>query len=229
MSESFEEFKDSFSYGSRNDLSFKFLKKLAPERAAEAFRQILSALGTSFDTGAVAELHDLIVAWQEEAYAPGPDDARSYVYDSGPFAPLAKPLQEARIGLLSSSGHFLAGDDPEPFGVTDMTQLDATERIVDFMRATPVLSEIPSDFDRADLRVRHGGYDIRSAVIDHNVVLPRDALAEAEAAGHIGSLAANLYSFPGATSQRRLLREAIPGWVELFDSAAIDVLLLVPV
>lgn len=33
--ESFEEFKDSFSYGSRNDLTFKFLKRLPPDDAAE--------------------------------------------------------------------------------------------------------------------------------------------------------------------------------------------------
>jgi hypothetical protein len=33
--ETFAEFKDSFSYGSRTDLAFKFLKRLSPEDAAD--------------------------------------------------------------------------------------------------------------------------------------------------------------------------------------------------
>jgi len=36
--ESFAEFSNSFSYGSRNDLSFKFLKRLGTEEAAEFVR-----------------------------------------------------------------------------------------------------------------------------------------------------------------------------------------------
>lgn len=229
MSESLEDFKDSFSYGSRNDLSFKFLKKLDADRAGEAIRQILSAVGTSFDTGSTRELHDLVVSWQVAAYTPPADAPRSYVYDDTPWTSLRKPLAESRVGLLSSSGHFLAGDDPEPFGVPDMTQLEAVDRIGDFLKEAPVLSELPRDFDPSDLRVRHGGYDIRSAVLDHNVVLPRDALVAAADAGTIGSVADVLYSFPGATSQGRLHRNALGGWIDRFRAAKLDVLLLVPV
>ena len=85
MSESLEEFKDSFSYGSRGDLSFKFLKKLSPDAAGEAIRQIFEAIGTSFDTGRVDELHDLLVEWQVMAYTPGEEAPRTYVYDSTPW------------------------------------------------------------------------------------------------------------------------------------------------
>ncbi|MCZ6519271.1 MAG: hypothetical protein O6853_05675 [Actinobacteria bacterium] len=35
--ESFEEFKDSFAYGSRNDLSFKFLRGISSDEAGEFF------------------------------------------------------------------------------------------------------------------------------------------------------------------------------------------------
>jgi len=229
MSESLEGFKDSFSYGTRNDLSFKFLKKLSPELAGEAIRQILEAIGTTFDTGSVEELHELVIDWQAAAYAPAEGAARTYVYEDTPWTPLAKPLSDCRVGLITSSGHFVAGDDPEPFGLLDMTQAEAVERIQDFMKETPVLSAISRDADVAELRVRHGGYDIRSAVVDHNVAFPRDALVAAAKSGRIGSVADVLYSFPGATSQGRLRRKALPGWIEMIRSLDIDVLILVPV
>jgi len=110
-----------------------------------------------------------------------------------------------------------------------MTQAEAVERIQDFMKETPVLSAISRDADVAELRVRHGGYDIRSAVVDHNVAFPRDALVAAAKSGRIGSVADVLYSFPGATSQGRLRRKALPGWIEMIRSLDIDVLILVPV
>ena len=133
------------------------------------------------------------------------------------------------MGLLTSSGHFAAGDDPEPFGLAGMTQVEAVARISEFLKETPVMSSIPRDFDASDLRVRHGGYDIRSAVLDYNVAFPRDALAAAAESGRIGELADPLYSFPGATSQGRMRKQAWPGWVEMIKEADIDVMLLVPV
>ena len=229
MSESLEDFKNSFSYGSRNDLSFKFLSKLSPDQAAEAIRQILEAVGTSLDTGEVGELHDLLIRWQVTAYAPAESAGYRYAYDEAPFVAPPKPLGESRVGLMTSSGHFAAGDDPEPFGVKDMTQLEAVDRIGDFLRETPLMSKIGRDIDPGDLRLRHGGYDIRSAVKDFNVTFPRDALLAAKAAGRIGDLADPLYSFPGAASQGRLRKNVLPNWVEMFHEAEIDVLLLVPV
>lgn len=229
MSETLEEFKNSFSYGSRRDLSFKFLKNLPPEVAGEAVRQILEAVVASFDTGDVTELHDLVIGWQIDAYLPAEGSPRLYAYDEAPFVLPEKPLQESRVGLMTSSGHFMAGDDPEPFGVKDMTQREAEDRIVEFLRETPIMSTIARDVDAADLRLRHGGYDTRSALKDFNVTFPRDALLAAQAAGRVAEVADPLYSFPGAASQSRLRRKVLPNWVEMLHEAAIDVLLLVPV
>ncbi len=227
--ETFEEFKNSFSYGSRSDLTFKFLKNLSPDLAGVALQEILEAIGDSFDTGDAAPLHDLVIRWQTTAYKPPADAHRRYEYDDAPFTQLAKPLAESKLGLMTSSGHFADGDDPEPFGVEAMTQAEAVERIGEFLREAPVMSEIPRDIGTDRLRVRHGGYDIRSSVIDHNVSLPRDALLAAAQGGRIGELADPLYSFPGATSQGRLRKRALPGWVDALHDAEIDVLLLVPV
>jgi D-proline reductase (dithiol) PrdB len=228
MSESFEEFKSSFSYGSRSDLSFKFLKHLDDADAAEFFRQILREVGDAYDTGDVTGLIDIAYEAQIAGYAPDPDEPYPYTYDDRPFAPLAKPLSESRVGLVTSSGHFVAGDDPEPFGVKDMTQQEAHDRIGEFLREAAVLSAIPRDAPAENLVVRHGGYDIRSALRDPNVTFPRDRLVEAEERGRIGELAHTLYSFPGATAQGRVKRAARE-WASQLVADEIDVVLLVPV
>ncbi len=227
-SETLEEFKDSFSYGSRTDLSFKFLKRLTPDEAGEFFHQLLLEIGASFDHGDVSAIHDLVYEWQVRAYAPDPDAPAQWTYDDTPFTALAKPLAESRVGMLSSSGHFHARADPAPFGVADMSQDEAVARIGEFLKSTPELSVIPVDTPAADLRVRHGGYDIRGAAADHNVAFPRDALVAAAEEGRIGEVAPELYSFVGAAAQGRLRREAIPGWIDRIADARIDVLVLVP-
>ncbi len=91
------------------------------------------------------------------------------------------------------------------------------------------MSTIGRDIDAADLRLRHGGYDTRSALEDFNVTFPRDALLAARGAGRIAEVADPMYSFPGAASQGRLRKNVLPRWVEMLHGAAIDVLLLVPV
>jgi hypothetical protein len=227
--ESFEEFKDSFSYGSRTDLTFKFLKKLPPHDAAEFLRLLLHEIGHTLDDGDLDRIHRLVYEWQVYAYAPPAGTSPAFAYDDGPFAPMRKPLAESRVGLLTSSGHFAAGDDPQPFGVENMTQDEAAVRIDDFLRVTPELSRVHRDVEPQRLRVRHGGYDIRSAERDHNVTLPKDALVEAEEEGLIGEFAETVYSFVGATSQGRLRKHALPEWVAEFESAGLDALLLVPV
>ncbi len=228
MTESFEEFRTSFSYGSRSDLSFKFFKTLPDAETAEFLRRLLEEVGEAFDTGDVEAIIDLAIEAQIAGYRPNPERPSRWQYEDRPFTPLSKPLAESRIGMLTSSGHFVAGDDPQPFGVTDMSQQEAEDRIGEFLKEAPILSEIPKDTPATDLRVRHGGYDIRSAVRDHNVSFPRDALLAAADNGTVGSVADTLYSFPGAAAQGRIKKLA-PDWARQFHEDEIDVLLLVPV
>ena len=227
MSESFEEFRKSFSYGSRSDLSFKFLKGLSDESAARFFQQLLDQLGEAYDTGTLDPLIETAYAAQIEAYAPGETRSR-WVYEDRPFTPVRKPLRESRVGLLTSSGHFAAGDDPEPFGVTGISQREAENRISEFLREAPDLSAIAADIDAAELRVRHGGYDVRSVRKDHNVAFPRDRLLEAADSGRIGAVAPTLYSFTGAAAQGRV-KQLAPQWAQRLQADRIDALLLVPV
>ena len=227
-SETFDEFKASFSYGSRNDLSFKFLKRLPAADAAEFLRLLLLEIGELMDGADSDRLLDLVYEWQVAAYQPGIEENRPFTYEDRPFAPLGGGLADVQLGLVTSSGHYVVGEDPEPFGVENMTQEDAIGRIDDFMRTVPELTAIPRDTPTEDLLVRHPGYDIRSVSRDAGVALPRSVLVEAERTGRIGALSETIYSFVGATSQGRL-RRVIPDWVERWKGDGIQALLLVPV
>ena len=223
--ESFEEFRSSFSYGSRTDLNFKFLAGLSDEDAARFFQSLLWKLGDALDDGLFDPLAEHIYEWQVRAYA----REGQWQYAEGPFTALQKPLSECRLVLMSTSGHFVEGDDPQPFGVENMNQAEATERILDFIRSEPTLSSIRVDTPKEKLRVRHGGYDIRGAQADPNVVFPYELLLDLEREERIGELAPEAYSFVGACSQKRLLNRTGPEWVKLLQEQKVDAALLVPV
>jgi D-proline reductase (dithiol) PrdB len=152
-----------------------------------------------------------------------------FVYEEGPFTPLEKNLQDVSVALISSGGHFLADSDPAPFGVEGMSQDEAVNRIQDFLKAKPELIEIPSDTAPGQLRVRHGGYDIRAAEMDPDAVFPLRRLREIAEQGHISALHPMAYSFVGVCSQLRLLNEAGPAWVQMLQAQDVDAVLLVPV
>ncbi len=227
--DSFESFRTSFSYGTRNDLNFKFFKTMSDEDTALFLQTLLDRLGDAYDTGDVMPLIEAAYETQVAGYLPAPDaPPPKSSYDDGPFTPLDTQLNDARVGLLTTSGHFVEGDDPRPFGVEAMTQDEAMARIGEFLVETPKLSLIPMDTPTSNLRVRHGGYDIRSALKDPNVTFPIDRLRQARDDGRIGGLATTFFSFPGATSHGRL-RQELPGWIERIHEEDVDVALLVPV
>jgi D-proline reductase (dithiol) PrdB len=224
--ETFEEFRRSFSYSTRTDLNFKFLKSMSDADATDFLSTILGQLGLAYDTGDVTPMVETAIAAQIAAYAPKPaDPPPMFEFETGPFTATDVPLNDARIGLLTTSGHFLEDDDPVPEG---MTQGEAVDRISESLRGTPTLSGIPRTSDVGSLTVRHGGYDITSTEIDPNVSFPIDRMNDLAQDGTIGSLASTYFSFPGATSQGRLKRE-LDGWIGRIKEERVDYMLLVPV
>ena len=223
--ETFAEFKDSFSYGSRTDNNFKFLKSLEADRAGQFFEELLSNLADSVDDGQVQRLTDLFYAYQTEAYA-GPSQ---WAYEEGPFVELERPISDMRVALVTSSGHFVDGHDPQPFGMPNMSQKEATARISEFLSIAPTISAIPIDTPLENLRVRHGGYDIRTAQADPNVVFPVTRMKEMAEAGRIGSFAPTAYSFVGGCAQSPLTREAAPQWAKMLHMDNVEAVVLAPV
>jgi hypothetical protein len=198
---------------------------LTDDEAAEFFQTFLWQVGDCINDGRWQRLYDLVHSWQKRVY----DKAGKFTYDQGPFTPLSTPLEDTELTLISSSGHYAAGMDPAPFGVQDMSQKEAVRRIDDFLKSEPELAVIPNETPPERFRVRHGGYDVRAARRDANAAFPLPILNELAREGLIGGVHAEAYSFIGACSQLRLLREAGPRWIEQLHDRAVQAVLLVPV
>ncbi len=227
--ETLAQFKNSFFYGSRSNLNVKFLADLSDEDAGRFVAEMLEAVSRLLDDEDSSHLVARFVAWQRDAYQSHLEGKARFTYDEGPFAALSKPLSESRVALLTSSGHFVSGDDPEPFGVKAMTQEEAEGRISEFLKTEPSLSVIPFDTPGDALEVRHGGYPIDAVRADHQVALPLGHLVALAAAGVIGEASPRAYSFVGATSQLRLREKVAPEWAERLRADEVDAVLLIPV
>ncbi|MCA9930107.1 MAG: hypothetical protein KC419_16605 [Anaerolineales bacterium] len=199
---------------------------MSDEEAGNFFQALLWQLGDAFVDGNFTRLAEHVQAGQARVYD---EKSGRFQYNEAPFTPFTKPLADARLMLLTSSGHFVAGDDPRPLGIDNMTQAEAVAQITQFLRRPPTLSEIPTNTPTDKLRVRHGGYDVRAAQADPNVNLPLAHLRDMVAEGVFAELANPAYSFVGAAAQTPLLKNTGPAWVEKFQALGVDGAVLVPV
>ena len=132
--------------------------------------------------------------------------------DPPPWAPLAKPLSECRLGLAASGGIYAAGQ--VAFHYKDDTSL----------------REIPADVETSALRATHFAYDLSGARTDPNVVFPIDTLRRLAREGIVGSLASRFQSFLGGIySARRVTAELAPQILQKLREEEVDAVLLVPV
>jgi hypothetical protein len=102
---------------------------------------------------------------------------RRMALETVPWSPLRRPLAEATVALVTTSGVHLVGD--RPFNLTS----DATFRV------------IPRSADPADLTISHLAYDRTDALRDINLVFPLQRLRELEVEGVIGRVAERHYGF----------------------------------
>ena len=229
--ETIDELRRSFFYGTRSNMDVKYLKDLSDGEFGEFLAELFAATSATLDDGDASRVSDVMYRWQMHAYTSHLGDPADFPHrhDDVPISRLDKPLSQCRLALLTSSGHFVEGDDPQPLGVADMTQAEAEERIGEFIREAPQLSEIPIDTAPASLRVRHGGYPIAPVASDHQVALPIGHLRALADDGVIGSLAETAYSFVGAAAQGRIKKEVGPAWARRLRDDDVDAVLLVPV
>lgn len=223
--ETFEAFLKSFFYGTRSDLSFKFLSDLSEAAAADFLQALFKEIVDAIDDNDFSRLKERMLAGQIAGYR----EQKNFEYTEGPFQPLKGPLSGLKLSLLTSSGHFMENEDPKPLGVENMTQAEAEARVFEFLKEEPFLSEIPFDAEPSRLAVRHGGYDIRAAQKDPNVSFPFEPLKALVQEGMFASLTSHAYSFVGACSQKRLMKNTLPLWVEKIKGLGVDAMVLVPV
>lgn len=131
------------------------------------------------------------------------------VNTEAPWTPLAKPIAQCRVGLVSSGGFYLP--EQECFGENDISH-----RV------------IPKDTDLTRLRVYHHGYRDGDPDRDANCVFPLDRLREFERAGVIGALA-DAVSFVVSYSIRRDVKERGPAVAAELQRLGVEAALCVPV
>ena len=132
--------------------------------------------------------------------------------DAPVLAKISKPLDESKLGLISTAGTYVAGQ--QAYYYKD----DASIR------------EIPSNTDVSDLRFSHimENYLVE-AWQDPGVVFPIEALRKLDKDGMVGELAEEfLACMGGIYSQRRVNEELIPQLEAVVDRQRLDLLLLVP-
>lgn len=136
------------------------------------------------------------------------------VNDDAPFTPLAKPLSQCRVSMLTSGG----------VSHCSLEKWDAYARN-DFR-----LDTIDPESAGSDFQVSDSYYDTDDALDDVNCVFPIDRLRELEAEGAIGSVAPRLWSgFMGRIYRRTEVREVqAPALAKELHDDDVDLFLLVP-
>jgi D-proline reductase (dithiol) PrdB len=136
-----------------------------------------------------------------------------------PWTPLAKPLSECTVALLSSAGIALKTD--QPFDQEGERQNpwwgDPTHRI------------IPKVATEKDVRLYHMHIDPSHAEQDLNCLFPLKRLQEVETSGRIGRMSERHYSTMGyILNPERLLQETVPAMIRNLKEDMADVVVLVP-
>jgi len=125
--------------------------------------------------------------------------------DNAPFTPLAKPLSESRVALISTAS---------------LTRESAGLMEVYAASAEPPPVSMYTDHRSWDKKATHTR-DVES-------FLPIRCVAEFATAGRIGDPSARFYGVPTDFSQRRTIDKYAPNVFDLCRADGVDVALLVP-
>lgn len=131
-------------------------------------------------------------------------------HQDAPFAPLRKPLVEARIGLVTTASIVDGEVEPAPFSVPK------------------VVFSAPTDPAPEGLYTMHRSWDkVATHTGDLDSYLPIHRLQEAAAARRIGSLSPRYYGAPTEYSQRKTNEIDAPEILRLCREDGVDAALLV--
>lgn len=140
-----------------------------------------------------------------------------------PWTPLTKPLADCKFGLITSGGLYQKGVEL-PFDVAREKREPSW--------GDPTYRTIPASISQAEVGVSHLHLNPAFAEADVNVMLPVHRFQELAAAGEIGGLADEAYSFMGFQG----FPPDTSAWQEIyapqvaakFKAAGVDCILLTP-
>jgi len=138
-------------------------------------------------------------------------------HDDTPWTPMAKPLSESKVALVTTAGLHVRGD--KPFIAEHTKGGDTSYRT------------IPRSAGAADIIQSHTslGFDHTGIYRDVNVTFPIDRLQELVDQKMIGSLSYNYYSFMGALRDvTGIIEESGPEVARKLKDEGVDVVLLTP-
>ena len=136
-----------------------------------------------------------------------------------PFTPLAKPLRECTIALVSTAA--IACNDDRPF--------DQERERRDPWWGDPSFRVIPLGTTEQEVRLYHLHIDPRFGQADLDVVLPMRRLTELAHEGIVGRPAPRHYSMMGyILDPTVLLEETAPAMAERMRADGVDAAALVP-
>jgi len=145
-----------------------------------------------------------------EAQAKGLLSHNCLDHDDAPWTPLGKPLATARLALVTTAGLHLRGDAPFTGGHQGYRTIPS---------ATP-----PRDIVQSHTSI---GFDRTGLFQDLNIAFPVDRVRDLVAAGELGSLATNNYSFLGAQrSYDGILQDSGPAVARELRADGVDVVFL---
>jgi D-proline reductase (dithiol) PrdB len=136
-----------------------------------------------------------------------------------PFTPLARPLRECTVALISTAG--VARNDDRPF--------DQERERRDPWWGDPSFRRIPRGTTEKDVRLYHLHIDTHFGEADLDVVLPMRRLAELASEGMIGRPAPTHYSTMGYILEpAELVTRTAPALAESMLDEHVDAVVLVP-
>ena len=134
-----------------------------------------------------------------------------------PFAPLAKPLSECTLALITTAAPYQPDKGPQGPGAP----YNAAAKFYE-----PYMGEVSVDHD---VRISHVAIDRKhTSMSDINSWFPLPLLRTLASEGRIGRLARNFHGVPTNRSQRHTLEVDVPLVVERCKTDGVDVAVLVP-
>ncbi len=136
-----------------------------------------------------------------------------------PWTPLAKPLNQSRLTLVTSAGISMKTDPP----------FDMEREKKEGTWGDRSYRAIPREATEADIDIRHLHINTDYVLQDINVMLPVARMSEFEQEGIIGSLAPTVYSFYGFQWQSTdFVQEAIEPMSRKMKEEGVDAVILTP-